>query len=115
MNSKQVLLQASAMVLGLLVQGAAFAASDYLDQGGRTHKIEVRGTQAILIGMNKPAPDGVYRGKDGKTITVKNGNVVQGVVAPIDHKASPAHKGIKGEIAHKGPEAAIKGELKAIK
>lgn len=105
--------QASSMVLGLLVHGAVFAA-DFTDQKGRAHKIEVKGTQAILIGMNQPAPDGVYRGKDGRTLTVKNGRVAQGAVSPRDAIKSQPAAGVVAPIDHKG-DAAHKGAVKAVK
>jgi hypothetical protein len=109
MSSKQVLVRASVMVAGSLLQGAALSA-DFTDHKGKAHKIEVKGTQAILIGMNQPAPDGVYRGKDGKSITVKNGNVVQGAVAP-----AAAHKSIKDGVVQKGATTAMKSEQKVVK
>jgi len=105
--------QTVAMILGLMVHGAVFAA-DFTDQKGKAHKIEVKGTQAILIGMNQPAPDGVYRGKDGKAITVKNGRVAQGAVSPRDAiKPQPA-TGVIAPIDHKG-DVAHKGAVKAVK
>lgn len=114
MSSKQVVVRVSVMVAGLLLQGASFSA-DFTDQKGKAHKIQVKGTQAILIGMNQPAPDGVYRGKDGRSITVKNGNVVQGAAAQAGFKDGVVQKGIKGEVAHKGATAAMKSEQKVVK
>jgi len=55
------------------------AAVDYFSPSGEKVKAEVRGNQFILIGLRgpQPAPDGTYRGPDGRSIIVQRGIIVQ--------------------------------------
>jgi hypothetical protein len=64
--------------LGYALVGAA-AAVDYFMPNGQKVRAEIRGNQFILIGMRgpQPAPDGTYRGPDGRSIIVQRGIIVQ--------------------------------------
>lgn len=64
--------------LGYALASAA-AAVDYFMPNGQKVRAEVRGNQFILIGPRgpQPAPDGSYRGPDGKTIVVMGDLIVQ--------------------------------------
>lgn len=78
--SPRKLLQSVFVCAGLGVALAGVAAQvDYFNERGQKVRAEVRGNQFILIGLRgpQPAPDGTYRGPDGRTFAVQKGIIVQ--------------------------------------
>ena len=114
MKMRNVVQTAGVLAFALGVQSAVIAAAvDVFDQGGSRVQAEISGNRMILIGMNKgrkTAPDGVYKGLDGKSIVVRGGIIVPGsAAAPGAHKSAPA---IKGELVPAvRPSAGIIGPL----